>query len=157
MSDKRHIVHTCNNKTVGQEYRKDIGMKHKMKEVQTKLMRGLLDLVVLQFLRVHPMHGYKIITSIRKNFGVYFGPSTIYPMLSELEEKRYVESRWDLEAERPRKVYQLTAEGQSLLDCTENSLNHIHKKILTMGMNKPSLSEALRMNPFLTVKDSDDS
>jgi len=84
MSDKRHIVHTCNNKTVAQEYRKDIEMKHKMKEVQTKLMRGLLDLVVLQFLRVHPMHGYKIITSIRKNFGVYFGPSTIYPMLSEL-------------------------------------------------------------------------
>jgi DNA-binding PadR family transcriptional regulator len=132
-------------------------MKHKVKEVQTKLMRGLLDLVVLQFLKVNPMHGYKIITSIRKNFGVYFGPSTIYPLLSDLEEKGYLDSSWDLEAERPRKIYKLTAEGQGLLDCTESSLNHIHKKILTMGMNKPSLSEALRMNPFLSVKDSEDS
>jgi DNA-binding PadR family transcriptional regulator len=156
MSDKRHIVHKYNNKTVRQEHRKDVEMRHKLKEVQTKLMRGLLDLVVLQFLRVRPMHGYKIITNIRKNFGVYFGPSTIYPLLSELEEKGYLESNWDLNAERPRKVYSLTTEGQGLLDCTESSLNHIHKKILTMGMNKPSLSDALRMNPFLTVKDSDD-
>ena len=156
MSDMGHIVHKYNMKTVRQEYRKDRGMNHQLKEVQTKLMRGLLNLVVLQFLRAHPMHGYKIITSIRKNFGVYFGPSTIYPLLSDLEEKGYVESRWDLKAERPRKVYSLTAEGQGLLDCTENSLTHIHKKILTLGMNKPSLSDALRMNPFLTIKDSDD-
>ena len=131
-------------------------MRQKLKEVQTKLMRGLLDLVVLQFLRVHPMHGYKIITSIRKNFGVYFGPSTIYPLLSELEEKGYLESRWDLDAERPRKIYNLTAEGQGLLDCTENSLNHIHRKLSTLGVNRPSISEALRMNPFPTIKDSDD-
>jgi len=156
MSEKGHIVYTYNKKTVRQKYRKDTRMRHKLKEVQTKLMRGLLDLVVLQFLRVRPMHGYKIITSIRKNFGVYFGPSTIYPLLSELEEKGYLESSWDLDAERPRKVYRLTAEGQGLLDCTESSLNHIHKKIVTLGMNKPSLSDALRMSPFLTVKDSDE-
>jgi PadR family transcriptional regulator PadR len=157
MSDKRHIVHGYNKKTVRQQYRKDVGMKNKLKEVQTKLMRGLLDLVVLQFLRVHPMHGYKVITNIRKNFGVYFGPSTIYPLLSELEEKGYLTSSWDLDAERPRKIYQLTAEGQGLLDCTESSLNHIHKKIATMGMNKPSLADALRMSPFLAVKDPEDS
>ncbi|NIP67611.1 hypothetical protein GWN63_06440 [Candidatus Bathyarchaeota archaeon] len=130
--------------------------RQKLKDVQTKLMRGLLDLVVLQYLKVNPMHGYKIITSIRKNFGVYFGPSTIYPLLNELEEKGYLKSQWDLEAERPRKVYNLTTEGHNLLDCTENSLSHIHRKILTMGKNKPSISEALQMNPFLTIKDSDD-
>jgi len=44
------------------------------KEVQVKLMKGLLDLIVLQFLSSQPMHGYQIITRIRKNFGVYFGP-----------------------------------------------------------------------------------
>jgi DNA-binding PadR family transcriptional regulator len=50
----------------------------KAREVQMKLMRGLLDLVVMQFLRTHPMHGYRIITSLRKQPGVYFGPSTSY-------------------------------------------------------------------------------
>jgi DNA-binding PadR family transcriptional regulator len=48
-------------------------------KVQVKLTKGLLDLIVLQFLNAESMHGYQIITKIRKTFGVYFGPSTVYP------------------------------------------------------------------------------
>jgi DNA-binding PadR family transcriptional regulator len=100
-----------------------------------KLMRGLLDLVVLQFVRAQPMHGYQIITTLRKQFGVYFGPSTIYPMLSVLEENGYVKSHWDLENDRPRKVYGITPQGTELLSCTEDSLTHIYRK-LSIGTNK---------------------
>ena len=107
----------------------------KLREVQMKLMRGLLDFVVLQFLKAHPMHGYKIITSLRKNFGVYFGPSTIYPLLCFLEEKGYIKSQWNLENERPRKVYSLTPQGSNLLSCTEQSLSQIYRK-LTIGFGK---------------------
>jgi hypothetical protein len=57
------------------------------KEVSNKLMKGLLDLIILQFLSSQPMHGYQVITKIRKNFGVYFGPSTIYPLLNTLENE----------------------------------------------------------------------
>ena len=78
-------------------------MKNQLRAVQIKLMRGLLDLVILQFLSVKPMHGYKIITNIRKNFGVYFGPSTIYPLLGILKEKNYIKSQWDLKSDRPKK------------------------------------------------------
>ncbi len=99
------------------------------KEVSTKLMKGLLDLIILQFLSAEPMHGYQVITKIRKNFGVYFGPSTIYPLLGTLEKKGYVDSRWDMNYERPRKVYSLTSEGQSMLNYTEDSLNLICRKI----------------------------
>ena len=108
----------------------------KQREVQGKLMKGLLDLVVLQFLKSSPMHGYKIITSIRRNFGVYFGPSTIYPLLGILEEKGYIQSEWDLNNDRPRKVYSLTSTGESLLTCTEESLNHICRRLFTMGMDR---------------------
>jgi len=94
-----------------------------------KLMRGLLDLVVLQFLRANPMHGYQIITSLRKQFGVYFGPSTIYPLLSVMEENGYIKSHWDLENDRPRKVYGITPQGAELLNCTEDSLTHIYRKL----------------------------
>jgi PadR family transcriptional regulator PadR len=111
-------------------------MNQKLREVQTKLMRGLLDLVILQFLNSEPMHGYRIITSIRKNFGVYFGPSTIYPLLSTLEEKGYIRSTWDLNNERPRKVYSLTPEGSSLLNGSEESLNHICSKLSHLGLNR---------------------
>lgn len=110
-------------------------MNHKAREVQIKLMRGLLDLVVLQYLRSHPVHGYKIISSLRKNFGVYFGPSTIYPLLSTLEGKGYIKSQWDLQSERPRKVYSITPQGLDLLACTEESLTHIYRK-LSVGIGK---------------------
>ena len=107
------------------------GMKlgNMKKEVQVKLAKGLLDLIVLQFLNSEPMHGYQIITKIRRSFGVYFGPSTIYPLLSSLEKKGFVSSEWNMETERPRKIYKLTTEGANLLNFTESSLSFICKKI----------------------------
>jgi PadR family transcriptional regulator PadR len=116
-------------------------MINNSKEVQVKLMKGLLDLIVLQFLSTQPMHGYQIITKIRKTFGVYFGPSTIYPLLNALEKKGYVKSEWNMDSERPRKVYKLTPEGQNLLNYTEDSLNFICRKIGTPGLSKNGLEE----------------
>jgi len=99
------------------------------KEVPAKLTKGLLDLIVLQFLSTQPMHGYQIITKIRKNFGVYFGPSTIYPLLTTLEKKGLINSEWNMNSERPRKIYSLTSNGQNMLNFTEESLNLICRKI----------------------------
>ena len=99
------------------------------KEVQTKLTKGLLDMIILQYLDQESMHGYQLITTIRKGFGVYFGPSTIYPLLGQLEKKGYVKSTWNMDTERPRKVYQLTNDGKTTLNFTENSLNIICKNI----------------------------
>ena len=121
------------------------------KEVQTKLMKGLLDLIVLQFLSSQPMHGYQIITKIRKSFGVYFGPSTIYPLLGTLEKKGYVNSVWNMESERPRKIYELTNEGQNLLNFTEDSLNFICRKINTAPNPEVTFATSNRatMRPLL--------
>jgi PadR family transcriptional regulator, regulatory protein PadR len=99
------------------------------KEVSTKLTKGLLDMIILQFLNDEPMHGYQIISKIRKNFGIYFGPSTIYPLLGTLEKKGYVDSHWNMNFDRPRKVYSLTTAGQSILNFTEESLNLICRKL----------------------------
>ena len=115
------------------------------KETQTKLTKGLLDMIILQFLEQQPMHGYQVITKIRKGFGVYFGPSTVYPLLGLLEKKGYVKSTWNMDAERPRKVYKLTNEGQNVLNFTESSLNLICKNMGTdnkIQMQVASLSSA---------------
>jgi DNA-binding PadR family transcriptional regulator len=63
------------------------------KEVQAKLAKGSLDLIVLQSLSTQPMHGHKIITKIHKNFGTHFEPNTIYPLLATLENKEHVKSQ----------------------------------------------------------------
>jgi len=101
------------------------------KEVQAKLTKGLLDMILLQYLEQESMHGYEVITKIRKDFGVYFGPSTIYPLLGQLEKKGYVKSSWNMNFERPRKIYNLTSDGKSVLNYSENSLNFICKNLAT--------------------------
>ena len=101
------------------------------KETQTKLTKGLLDMIILQYLEHEAMHGYQLIAKIRKGFGVNFGPSTIYPLLGLLEKKSYVKSVWNMDSERPRKVYTLTNEGKDVLSFTESSLNLICKNMVT--------------------------
>ncbi len=148
MSKKRHIVYVENSKTVQHENRTGKKMLRTItvqKEVSTKLMKGLLDLIILQFLSVEPMHGYQIITKIRKSFGVYFGPSTVYPLLNTLEKKSYVKSEWNMNYERPRKVYSLTNNGQNMLDFTEESLNLICRKLT----NQPGIEQASQ--PAFTI------
>jgi PadR family transcriptional regulator, regulatory protein PadR len=105
-------------------------MYNNQKQIQTKLTKGLLDMIILQYLEKESMHGYQVITQIRKGFGVYFGPSTIYPLLGSLEKKGYVKSTWNMQTERPRKVYELTNEGKNLLNYTENTLNLICKNMV---------------------------
>ena len=123
-------------------------MNNPQKEAQTKITKGLLEMIVLQLLRNKPMHGYQIITSIRKSFGVYFGPSTIYPLLATLEKKGFVNSEWNMKNERPRKVYHLTTEGQNILNFTENSLNLICHKIGANGTPKIEAVTKSRGRPF---------
>ena len=117
-----------NNTTTGEK--KEM-INNYQKEVQTKLTKGLLDMIILQYLEHESMHGYQLITTIRKGLGVYFGPSTIYPLLGILEKKGYVKSTWNMYTERPRKVYKLTNDGKAVLNFTENSLNLICKNMAT--------------------------
>ena len=100
-----------------------------IKETQTKLAKGLLDTIILEQLQKESLHGYQLITNIRKGFGVYFGPSTIYPLLGQLEKKGYIQSAWNMNSDRPRKEYTLTEQGKSLLNFTENQLVMICQKI----------------------------
>jgi len=115
-------------------------MVNPQKEVQTKLAKGLLDLIILQYLNQQPMHGYQIITKIRKSFGVYFGPSTIYPFMSQMEKKGYIKSQWNTDSERPRKVYSLTHDGHAMLNFTEDSLTMLCQRIGTTNATNVAMA-----------------
>ena len=112
------------------------------KEASAKLVKGLLDMIILHFLDGESRHGYQLISKIRSTFGVYFGPSSIYPLLATLEKKGYIESSWDMNCERPRKMYRLTADGQSILDFTEDSLNIICRKMTSASPEAISTTQS---------------
>jgi PadR family transcriptional regulator PadR len=115
------------------------------KEVQTKLTKGLLDTIILQYLEQETMHGYQLITKIRKGYGVYFGPSTIYPLLGLLEKKGYIASSWNMDGERPRKDYALTEQGKQVLAFAETSLVIMCQRIV------PDNSAKIETPPMLTA------
>lgn len=109
----------------------------KNKEIQNKLTKNLLDLIILQIIEDHPMHGYELMVTIRKSFGVSFGASTIYPLLNTMEKKKYLKFFWNMDSERPRKVYELTSDGKAMLDYTAGALGAICK---TFGKNTLSVT-----------------
>ena len=126
-------------------------MENYQKQIQTKLAKGLLDMIVLQYLSQESVHGYQLILKIRKGFGVYFGPSTVYPMLGVLEKKGLLKSTWNTDSDRPRKIYEITKEGRNVLSFTENSLNFICK---TMTVdNKTQVHVRSETSPRCRVHD----
>lgn len=123
-------------------------MVNPQKEAQVKLIKGLTDLVILQFLSVEPMHVCQVIARMRPTFGVYFEPSTIHPLLTALEKKNYVHSEWTMTSERPRKIYKLTVKGQNTLNHTENTLNLMLQKISTNGAIIDTAVESAKSTAF---------
>src|SRR3954454_21561521 len=82
-----------------------------MKGAQVK---GHLDLLLLSVLADGPQHGYVTITALRdRSDGAFDLPEgTVYPALQRLERAGLVDSRWDEDAPRRRRVYHLTDEGR---------------------------------------------
>ncbi|MDR2699299.1 MAG: PadR family transcriptional regulator [Nitrososphaerota archaeon] len=94
------------------------------RETQTKLTKNLLDMIILRLINQQPMHGYQIMTKIRRIFGVYFGPSAIYPLLAKLEEQGYINSKWNIPLlEKPCKIFTITNTGKTMIKYTENTLD----------------------------------
>jgi DNA-binding PadR family transcriptional regulator len=108
------------------------------KEMQTKLTKGLLDMIVLDLLDQTPMHGYQLISRIRKTFGVSFGASTVYPYLDRLEKRGYLKSEWNMNSSRPQKVFTLTKDGQTVLNFAEGSLNLIRRNLMATASREPA-------------------
>lgn len=78
---------------------------------RSKLVRKNIEYILLRCLNEKAMHGYAIINQVRKDHGVYLGPSTVYPTLNQLEEQGLIKGLWDLTSVRPRKTYEITSEG----------------------------------------------
>jgi len=107
------------------EIARSILFKAELRNLWTEKLRGLLDYLILRLLKDKPMHGYGVLCAIRDRYGYYPAPSNIYPVLSSFEKKNYVESRLEICNGKPRRVYKITSEGETILDFEEELLSHI--------------------------------
>lgn len=82
------------------------------------ILRGTLDLLILQALSRGPMHGYSVAKWIEDatNDALALGEGTLYPALHRLEEKGWVAASWgNSENNRQAKFYALTRSGRRQL------------------------------------------
>lgn len=88
------------------------------------ILRGTLDLLVLQALSWGTMHGYGVARWIEfaTEDALEVGEGTLYPALHRLEERGWIAAEWGAsENNRRAKFYSLTVKGRAQLTVeTEN-------------------------------------
>ena len=89
-----------------------------MPDASLDLLKGTVDVLVLQTLGWGPMHGYAIASWIRQRTdGVLaLEDAPLYKALHRLERQGYVRAEWGLsENNRRARYYELTAQGRRQL------------------------------------------
>jgi PadR family transcriptional regulator PadR len=84
----------------------------------TPLLKGTVDLLILQALRQGPSHGYEISRFVheRTDGVLTVEDAALYQALHRLEAKKWIEPEWGLsDHNRRAKYYQLTSSGRSQL------------------------------------------
>ncbi|MGH9664038.1 MAG: PadR family transcriptional regulator [Bryobacteraceae bacterium] len=84
------------------------------KTSQRDLFPGALEMMVLQILRLEPMHGYALAQRIKQmsNEILKVEEGSLYPSLQRLLKQDYVQAAWTQSATNRRiRVYRITRSG----------------------------------------------
>lgn len=81
-------------------------------DTRRDLFRGSIEVLILSVLADGAMHGYAIQQRLQQSLGQTLAVGSLYPLLHRLESESWVYSKDTTHRGRPRRVYQLTAEGQ---------------------------------------------
>ena len=86
--------------------------------MQSEVLKGHVDLLLLAALEHGPAHGYGIVDAVRsRSEGAFdLAEGTVYPALYRLERRGLLESGWaEGDGARRRRVYRLTRRGSAEL------------------------------------------
>ena len=88
------------------------------KPIRSKIARGSADLAILSLLEERPLYGFEIAKQISRRTGgaLKFTLASLYPLLYEMENRRWVQAHWQANAAgRDRRYYRLTPTGRRQL------------------------------------------
>ena len=90
-----------------------------VKDSRQELLKGTLDMLILQALREGTMHGYGVARWIeeRTEGTLMIEEGSLYPALYRMEKRGWVESEWGAsENNRRARYYEMTDRGRKQLD-----------------------------------------
>jgi transcriptional regulator len=97
-------------------------------EEREELLKGTLDMLILQTLTLQPMHGYAIAQHIERLSGDVLAveQGSLYPALERLQKKGWLTSKWGPSPTgRRARYYTLTAAGRRQLGAEITSFDRV--------------------------------
>ena len=90
-------------------------------EHSSQLLKGVLDMVLLALIAEEPSYGYEMVDKLRQKGLELVSEGSIYPLLSRLQKKGYIEGYFvESAGGPPRKYYRIEESGrQQLADWSE--------------------------------------
>jgi PadR family transcriptional regulator, regulatory protein PadR len=91
--------------------------------LETALKKGTTPLLILSLLDIEPRHGYELsrLIETQSRGVVRVHAASLYPLLYEMERKKWISGRWvEKPGQRRRRYYQLTAAGRRELAAQRN-------------------------------------
>ena len=85
--------------------------------LRQEFRRGTLIMLVLSRL-TQPTYGYNLLKKLNDH-GIPMEANTLYPLMRRLESQGLLESQWDTTESKPRKYYQITADGMGVLEAVK--------------------------------------
>ena len=95
---------------------------------KSELLKGTLDMLVLQTLSVQPLHGYGIAQQIEALSGdaLRVEQGSLYPALERLQTKGWITSKWgESPTGRRARYYTITAAGRRQLGAEISSFDNM--------------------------------
>ena len=100
-----------------------------------QLRKGLLEFCILQVLSKDKLYTSEIIDRLNKS-KINVVEGTVYPLLSRLKNKEYIDNDWIESSQRPpRKYFYLTKIGKSYLDDLVLSYEEVNNSIIKLIKN----------------------
>ncbi|HEY8794196.1 MAG TPA: PadR family transcriptional regulator [Gemmatimonadaceae bacterium] len=95
---------------------------------RSELLKGTLDMLILQTLTLQPQHGYAIAQHIEKlsDDVLSVEQGSLYPALERLQKKGWVTSKWgESPTGRRARYYTITASGRKQLGKEISSFDRV--------------------------------
>lgn len=95
------------------------------------LVSGSMGMMILRLLEEKDMYGYEMIDTLRKRSENVFElkAGTLYPLLHNLEEKKYLTSYEEEALGKVRKYYSITKEGRRHLEAKKAEWQQYSKAV----------------------------
>jgi PadR family transcriptional regulator PadR len=107
-------------------------MPRKESPLQSEMLQGTLDMLILKTLVLGPAHGYTIAHSIEQGSEevLQIEHGSLYPALHRLQNRGWIASFWGTsENNRKAKYYRLTPEGKKQLAAQSSRWDEVVRAI----------------------------